>query len=149
MTVTIRHRNPTAVQRAYRERILRTKKEVAVGFPAGKAQAYPDGTQVATVAAYHVFGEGVPKRDFMRLAEDDITHKTAPIIRAALSSPNVQPLYDTAGASAKNSIRQAIVDLQDPPNSPATVAHKGFNNPLIETSHMLKSVSYVVRDRTR
>lgn len=149
MAVTIRRRNPTAVKSAYARKMKRTNKEVAVGFPAGKSQAYPDGTSLVQVAAAHVYGEGVPKRDFMRLAADEITHKTGPIIRKALTAPNIEPLYEAAGLSAQGSIQNAIVALQEPPNSPVTVAAKGFNNPLIETSHMLQSVTYVVRDRTR
>lgn len=149
MAVTIRRRNPTAITQAHRSMVARTKKEVAVGFPAGKAQAYPDGTPLVPVAAAHVYGIGVPKRDFMGLAMDDIVNNTAPIIKSALTVDDPTALYNAAGLSAETSIKKAIVDLQDPPNSPITVAAKGFNNPLIETGHMLQSVTYVVRDRTR
>lgn len=149
MTVTTRRRNPTAVNRAYRDMVGRTKKEVAVGFPAGAAQAYPDGTPLVVVAASHVYGLGVPKRDFMGLAKDEITHKTAPIIRKALQTTNVQPLYKAAGLSAQVSIQKAIMELQEPPNSPVTIAAKGSSNPLIDTKHMHNSVTYVIRDRTR
>ncbi len=149
MSVTVRHRNPGSLKRAYRTMVGQTNREVAVGFPAGIAQAYPDGTPVAEVAASHVFGLGVPKRDFMGLAKDEITHKTAPIIRAALSAENKEPLYEAAGLSAQTAIQRAIVALDEPPNSPATIAAKKSSNPLVDTGHMLESVTYVVRERIR
>lgn len=150
MSVTVRQRNPGSLKRAYRAMVGQTNREVAVGFPAGIAQAYPDGTPVAEVAASHVFGLGVPKRDFMGLAKDEIMHKTAPVIERALAAEDKEPLYNTAGESAQAAIRRAIVALKDPPNAPATIAaKKGSSNPLIDEGHMLRSVTYVVRERTR
>lgn len=149
MPITVSHSNPTALQRAYLTMVDRTGKEVAVGFPSGQANAYPDGTQVTAVAAYHVYGMGVPKRDFMGLAKDEITQKTAPIITRALRSDNLDVLYEAAGLLAEASIKKAIVDLQDPPNAESTIAAKESSNPLIDTGHLVQSVTYVVRDRTR
>lgn len=149
MTVRVRQRNPQALTRAYRNMVGRTTKEVAVGFPAGQAQAYPDGTPVAIVAAVHVYGLGVPKRDFMGLAKDEITTRTAPIIRAALTATNKEPLYDSAGLAAQAAIQNAIVALDDPPNAPATIKAKKSSNPLVDTGHMVESVTFVVRDRAR
>lgn len=149
MTIRVEQRNPQSLRRYHRRMVERTGKEVAVGFPAGKAQAYPDGTQVATVASAHVYGLGVPKRDFMAMSQDEITYKTAPIIREALKANNKQPFYDAAGLSAQAAIQHSIVALNNPPNSPATIEAKGSDNPLIDTGHMLESVTYIVRNRTR
>ena len=129
----------------------KTGKEVAVGFPAGKAQAYPDGTGVAFVAACHVYGFGVPKRDFMGLAGFDIRRKAIPILKLAMkqdSERKMEALMKTAGQVAADAVKKAIVDLDSPPNAPSTIAAKGSENPLIDTGHMLESVTYAVRKRT-
>lgn len=127
-----------------------TKKEIAVGFPKGKSQAYPDGTSVIEVAASHQYGIGVPERPFMNEAKEEIEKQTKPILRAITKSKNpnqVKVLQEIAGQAASDAIKKAIVDLKDPPNAPATIAAKGSDNPLIDTTHMLKTVVYVIRDR--
>lgn len=37
-------------------------------------------------------------------------------------------------------LKQTIVDWSTPPNSPRTIADKGFNDPLVKTGKMLESV---------
>ena len=149
MAVRVKRKNPNAVKSAYRKMAERTGKEVAVGFPKGKAQAYPDGTSLVMVASAHVHGIGVPKRDFMKMSQDEITEKTAPIIARASKLGNPESLYNAAGLSAQAAIQHSIVVLNSPPNSPATIDAKGEDNPLIDTHHMVEAVTYVVRDRTR
>jgi hypothetical protein len=132
--------------------------EVAVGFPAGKAQAYPDGESVIDVAARNCFGIGVPQRDFMELAKPDIAEKAKPIIRemgriAVKPNPGigevtaVQALQEAAGQVAQTAIQKAIIDLDTPPNAPATIAAKGSSNPLVDTGHLKNAVTFVVRER--
>ena len=126
------------------------KRQIAVGFPKGKCQAYPDGTSVIDVATQHVFGIGVPERNFMEMAEKGIRKKTKPILRAIYKSDNqteVGSLQNMAGQVAADEIKRAIVELTFPPNSPITIAKKGSDNPLIDTTHMLHTVTYVVRKR--
>lgn len=152
MSITVRQRNPRSLQRAFRAMVEKTKKEVAVGFPAGKANAYPDGTEVAYVAAIQVYGLGVPKRDFMTLAKPEIVETTAPLIQRAIKADNKdkEVIFGAVGEEAKKAIENAIIRLNSPPNSPVTIARKGTGkSPLIDTHHMVESVNYVVRDRTR
>lgn len=149
MTVRVNQKNSKAIEKACREMVKLATKEVAVGFPLGQAQAYPDGTSVVSVASSHVYGLGVPKRDFMGFAKDEITNKTAPIIVKALKSENKDSLYEAAGLTAQAAIQNAIVALDEPPNSPKTIARKGSANPLIDTGHMVQSVTYVVREKTK
>lgn len=126
--------------------------EIAVGFPQGKCQAYPDGTAVEDVAARNCFGIGVPERNFMALAQSDIEKKTQPIMKALVAELNsgdgrgVDALRKAAGEAGVSAIKKAITDLDTPPNAPATIAAKGSDNPLIDTSHMRNSVTYVVRE---
>lgn len=149
MTVRVKQKNSKAIGKAHSEMVKRASKEVAVGFPMGQAQAYPDGTSVALVASSHVYGLGVPKRDFMGFAKDEITNKTAPMIAKALKSGNKDSLYEAAGLTAQAAIQNAIVALDEPPNSPKTIAQKGSANPLIDTGHMVQSVTYIVREKTK
>ena len=123
---------------------------VAVGFPKGKARAYPDGEEVAFVAACHVYGYGVPTRDFMALAKKDIIKDTKVFLERVSSGKGSKPeLYmEQAGKKAVEAIQKAITDLKDPPNTERTIQLKGgSSNPLIDTEHMRGSVDYEVRTK--
>jgi hypothetical protein len=133
------------------------RKEIAVGYPQGRAMAYPNGRSLIEVAARHVFGEGVPQRDFMTygrtLIEDSpLIKKIMQRIAVETGRPTANPaiisaLMEAAGLEAANLIRQAILDGDWEPNSPETVARKGSSQPLIDTGHLKNSATYVVRDR--
>lgn len=150
MSAKITRRNPRAIDDNVKRLKKLRQKVVAVGFPKGKAQAYPDGTSVISVAKQHVFGIGVPQRDFMALAMPDVAKRTKRVMRAIVKSKNVEEataLQNAAGLLGQAAIQQAITDLDTPPNAPATIAAKGSSNPLIDTSHMKQAVTYVVRNR--
>lgn len=133
-------------------------REIAVGFPKGKAQAYPDGTSVIDVAAQNVYGTPtIPQRDFMTLASSDIREKTRPIIKRIVKEANkkggnervVDSLQNAAGEVAKSAIQKAIIDLDTPPNAPSTIDAKGSSNPLIDTGHMKDSVTFDIREKSK
>ena len=48
--------------------------------------------------------------------------------------------YKVLSTILTTGLKQTIVDWSTPPNSPATIADKGFNDPLIKTGKMLESV---------
>jgi hypothetical protein len=154
MSATITQRSPKALENLLQRLATTASKQVAVGFPKGKSQAYPDGTSVIDVAFRNNQGIGVPKRDFMGYAKPAIEEKTAPImaqwakeaVNPQGSTGRVEAMQKAAGTVAQDAIMQAIVDLQDPPNSPATIAKKGSSNPLIDTGHMRDSVTFEIRD---
>lgn len=52
--------------------------------------------------------------------------------------------YNVIGKKLQQTIQQAIREWDSPPNSPRTVADKGFNNPLQDTDTMLNSVDYKI-----
>ena len=153
MTATVKHSNPNALKQVYERLGSASKREVAVGFPAGMANAYPDGTPVAQVAAWNVYGtENIPSRDFMGLARADIIRDQHTVVnkikarRKPLSEEGVDMMLATLGHLAQKDIQKAIVDLDSPPNKPSTIKAKGSSNPLIDTGHMLQSVTFIVRD---
>jgi hypothetical protein len=120
---------------------------VKVGFLADAT--YPDGTNVAAVAAMNEFGvpsHKQPPRPFFRTM---ISQKSpgwgravADLMRA--NDMKVAKVLDLEGQGIKGQLQQSIVDLVDPPLAPSTVKAKGFATPLIDTGHMLASVDYEV-----
>ena len=147
MSVKITRKNPEAIKKIYGDMKKVDGLHVAVGFPKGKARAYPDGEEVAYVAACHVYGYRVRTRDFMGLAKEDIIKNTRPILKRIQETKASKPeIYmEQAGKKAVEAIQKAITDLDTPENSEETIARKGSSNPLIDTGHMRGSVDYEVR----
>ncbi len=123
--------------------------EVSVGFLEGAT--YPDGTSVAAVAFWNEFGHGgkfpAPPRSFFRsmIATESPgwSVKMAKLAKATnFDGPRVLAMM---GDDIKGSLQQSINDFVYPPLSPSTIAAKGFDKPLIDTSHMLNSVDYEVK----
>lgn len=161
MSAQTRRKNPNALKDVKKHLYELANKEIAVGFPEGKTQAYsgqehPGFEQqgpisVPSVAAAHVYGIGVPRRNFMAMAKQGMIEKSLKILRhlsvTAGNKDLSNKVFEQAGLSAQAEIRKAITDLNVPPNSPKTIEKKGFNNPLIWTGHMRKSATYVVRNK--
>ena len=119
-----------------------------VGFLEGST--YPDGTSVPMVAAIQEFGapsKGIPPRPFFRRMIAEKQDTWGPAIGDMLKANNfdAEKTLGNAGATIKGQLQRSIEDLTDPPLAPATVAAKGFDKPLIDTSVMLKSVSFDVQ----
>lgn len=119
---------------------------VKVGFLEGAT--YPTGEPVAMIAAIHNFGApraGIPPRPFFTLAISKHHTEWPNAAQAALKHTNdVDKSLSAVGAYIKGNIQQEINDLWQPPLKPTTVAQKGFDKPLIDTSHMINSVDYRV-----
>jgi hypothetical protein len=152
MGISIKRKNKGAIQKVYNDMSGASGTKCAVGFPAEKQNAYPDGKSVASVAARNNYGIGVPQRDFMGLALPEIQRHTKEIMsslkgRGVLTVKQYEAVMNAAGTKAEADIKKAIVDLTDPPNAPATIAKKGSSNPLIDTGHMVQSVTHVIRKK--
>lgn len=118
---------------------------VEVGFIDGAT--YPDGTPVAAVAFWQEFGTStIPARPYFRQMIAAESPTWAPEMAKLAKSAG----YDGAqvlalmGEDIKGGLQQSINDLTEPPLSPATIAAKGFSKPLIDTGHMLNSITYKV-----
>jgi len=117
---------------------------------------YPDGTPVAAVAAWNEFGTRtasgeihIPERPFFRQVMNDeaVRQGVVNILRAGMDPERgvVDPqLAGRVGAYLQGQVQQRIVDLDQPPNSPLTVAAKGSSNPLIASGFMRLSVTWRV-----
>jgi len=62
--------------------------------------------------------------------------------------------YDSAvalgrlGEMVRDQLRDSIREFSDPPNAKSTVRKKGFDKPLVDSSHMLNTADYEVNDKT-
>lgn len=117
-----------------------------IGFPSG--QHYPDGTNVAFVAAVNEFGApavNVPARPFIqptvRAKKDTwtktISKKIPDVVTGKLTAFDV---LDLVGIQAAADIQDTISKVTSPPLAPATIARKGSAKPLIDTGLMMASV---------
>lgn len=53
---------------------------------------------------------------------------------------------EAIGEQIKGQLQEAIRELTSPPLAKSTIKRKGFDKPLIDSSHMLNSVDYAVGD---
>jgi len=121
------------------------KASVQVGFMGNATE--PDGTPVALVAALNEYGTGkIPPRPFFRTMIDEHADEWPVNLATALKSTkfNTVTSLGLVGLRIRDQLRRSIRDFSSPPNAPSTIARKGFNNPLIDTSTMLKSATFKV-----
>ena len=121
---------------------------IRVGF--FKDATYPDGTQVAAVAAWNEFGtsKGTPERAFFRQALKKVERDVKGLLRDRIDPQKMVVtigLANEIGALVGGAVQKRIRDLRDPPNAPATVLRKGSSNPLIDTSTMMTAVTWKVQ----
>jgi hypothetical protein len=131
--------------------------ELAIGWPrgtAGPGLAYPDGTQVALVAAVQNFGSGsrgIPARPFLAVGAKDAVTATAPIAKAlapALNAGKISKagILEHMGTTAVDAVKNRITAGPWEPLKAATIADKGSSRPLIDTGLMRNSITHIVRE---
>jgi len=124
-------------------------KVLRVGFL--ESATYPDGQQVAMVAAANEFGNPAnnqPPRPFFRnMIADNKDNWPDDIGRIAQATGfDGEQTLGLMGEHIKAQLQQSIRELMEPPLSPVTIERKGFDKPLIDTGHMLNSVDYDIRE---
>ncbi|QPW26493.1 hypothetical protein F8538_06355 [Edwardsiella ictaluri] len=122
--------------------------QLKVGFLEGAE--YPDRTSIPMVAATNEFGNPAnnqPPRPFFRNAiaenEEKWKEKTSQLIERG---DDIGEIFSTLGEIIVDDIKGSIRKFESPALSPVTIARKGFDKPLIDTSDMLNSVSYEVSE---
>lgn len=129
-----------------------------VGFLEGKTEA--DGTPVPMVAAWNEFGDGAkrPPRPFFRNMIAAKGGKWGDEIAKILPTTGFDAVKTLLlmGMRVSGQLRQSIVDTNEPPLAPSTIARKsrggskkvagafGPEKPLVDTGTMLNSVDYEV-----
>ena len=146
VTVKVQRRGGQRLKRLLREAGKGGVSGVQVGF--FSTARYEDGTPVAAVAAWNEFGtETIPERPFFRRAIAEAEDGIAKVIRRGIDTEKMvvdERLAGRVGAHVQGEIQESITSLREPPNAPETIKRKGSSNPLVDTGHMLQSVTFVV-----
>lgn len=124
-------------------------KTLRVGFLEGAT--YPDGKSVPMIAAANEFGDPAmnrPPRPFFRnMIADKSPEWPEDLVKIAEATGyEAETMFGLMGEHIKSQLQGSIRGLMEPALSPVTIAKKGFSKPLIETSHMLNSVDYDIKD---
>lgn len=124
-------------------------KTLRVGFLEGAT--YPDGQSVPMVAAANEFGDPAmnrPPRPFFRnMIADKSPEWPQDIAKIAEATGyDAETMLGQMGEHIKSQLQGSIRDLMEPALSPVTIAKKGFSKPLIETSQLLNSADYDIKD---
>ena len=133
---------------------------VNVGFLA--SATYPDGTPVAAVAFWNEVGSGAGVPEGLEsVAESGPSRPPRPFFKQTIAANSPHWGKDLAeqvkstggdgnvalgrmGVEIVGEIQESIINFSDPPNAPSTIARKGFDDPLIDTGTMLRSVDFEV-----
>ena len=135
------------LEKALAEIARKMSGSVKVGFLGGAT--YPDGTSVAQVAFWNEFGTTrIPPRPFFRTMIGNESPGWAVMMGKAAKhyDYNGPTVLQFMGVKISEQLQQSIAGWQVPPNSPVTVALKGFNKPLIDTGQMQSSVDFEVEE---
>ena len=128
------------------EQALAGPKTVKVGFVAGAADQ-----GAIDKAIWNEFGtsRGIPERPFFRSAMADNRPAYRSLMRSEAkkimrAETDMRRTLSRLGLVAQGHVQQSIVELDIPPNSPATIKAKGSSNPLVDTGEMRQSVTFQV-----
>lgn len=137
-----------------------TKQDILVGIP-GEGNTRDDGANNATIGYLMETGEpamNLPARPFLvpgvEAGQDKITDRFEKAANAAIDgrSEEVEKHLIAAGLQAVSSVKGTIVNGEFEPLSERTLADrrrrgKKSDKPLIDTSQMMKSVTYIKRKK--
>ncbi len=131
------------------------KTRVAIGVLEETTERDDEELTNAEVGAFNEFGEGVPRRSFMRPAFDKNKEKNIHHLKIQIKKelkkgdPDLNDALMKTGRRIQGQIKSTIVAGGDPyiPNAPETVKIKGKNTPLRDTEQLLDSI--VVEKRSR
>jgi hypothetical protein len=137
-----------------------TRMQVYVGVPQEKTGRRKPKINNAQLLFVHTNGSplrGIPARPVIEPAIEAQRNKEAiagELAAAAKSVLNGQPEeakkhLDRAGQEGMQAAQDWFEDPRNgwAPNTPATIAAKGSDRPLVDTDQMRKAITYVVRDQ--
>lgn len=120
-----------------------------VGFPS--TADTPDGEPIAQYAAAQEFGapsRGIPPRPFFR----NMIAQESPQWGAMAGEVLKRTAFDAnkalehMGEVISQQLKESIIDTNDPPLKPATIARKGSAKPLVDHGYMLAAVNFTVHE---
>lgn len=115
--------------------------------------SYDDGLPVAQVAYWQEYGttrdgkKFIPPRPFLRNTVSDKRkdwkdHLEKDLEKVVQGNMELEQALNRLGTEATADIKESIAEFSNPPNAPATIKKKGFNDPLVDTGTMLLTVSH-------
>jgi hypothetical protein len=112
---------------------------------------YPDGKPVAMIALIQdsgAPGAGIPPRPFFRNMIAAKQGEWPAAIAGVLKDTDydAQRTLEIVGHAIAGQLRQSIIDTNTPPLAASTIRRKGFEKPLIDTSHMINSIDREVTE---
>lgn len=127
----------------------RADLRVKVGLPTGSSP-YPDGTSVIMVGIEQEFGSEngrIPERSFLRSTMRRKAPEHRRLIQQLARSVHrgdrdPEDALALLGMTAADNVQQTIQDGVPPPNAPSTVRRKGSSHTLIDTGHLIQSITY-------
>ncbi|MCZ6161935.1 hypothetical protein [Campylobacter ureolyticus] len=131
-------------------------KSILIGITQ-KSDKRSDGMNNATLAMIHEFGSpkhNIAERSFLRVPlsqnQEQILSLAKEEICKALSSGTsvIRPLEEI-GVFSSNLCKMAITDGLTPALKPATIKRKKSSKPLIDTSNLLNSITWEIRDNDK
>lgn len=91
----------------------------------------------------------IPERSYIRTTYDEKQEELYSLIKAYL--PQVinlkmtpETFYGRIGAYLVGQIQKKLTDIREPANHPVTVERKGSSNPLIDSGHLRRSITWRV-----
>jgi len=122
---------------------------LTVGILSSAGQ-HPSGANMADIATFNEFGtRNIPARSFLRSTfdenADDYQSFIARLAGTLGKSKSAKQAAELLGLKMVGDVQKKIVDVRTPPNAPATIAKKGFDNPLIQTGRLRQSIAYEVK----
>lgn len=129
--------------------------EVAIGYPVNKSGLgtpyYDSGLSTIQVAVANNFGYGVPQRDFMTPATENIKQdfkKISEELRDLVEAGYipVKTVLGLVGQKGASHVKAAIRSNIPPPNAESTIKRKESSKTLIDTGHLMQSATYIVRE---
>lgn len=127
------------------------KKFVYVGIQGANAKINRDGAPLVEIATWNHFGtEHIPERPFLtatiRFNKSQIKRRIATSIRLVTSGKaTAKKAQIMLGEYVVGLVQDEIAAWVDPPNAESTVKAKGFNNPLIQTGTLRRSITFEVK----
>ena len=92
----------------------------------------------------------IPERSFIRAGHDQYSEEVlkeaeSVIDDVLVGTMSVERYCELIGMLMSERIKDFATDLKNPPNSGMTADRKGSSNPLVDTGHMIQSITYEVK----
>lgn len=157
--IKVKEKNPEKLAALKKRMADISRHKVVAGFPKGRlnnphyeGEKGKPGPSIIDVAIWNNFGINVPRRDFMTPAtklwqkyiEQQVASFQEDIVSGAM---DIQMFLNLMGQAGAEFISDAIVKLQEPPNSPVTIERKKSSNPLVDSGDMSKAPIHEIRSR--